>query len=112
MLGNLMKNAVEASPTGGEVLVGLKAVGGLAVVSVHNVGVVPEAQLAGFFQKHPGSAKPGGAGLGTYSARLSAEAQHGGIGLESSETEGTTITVRLPLWAENAPGDGDASARH
>jgi len=112
MLGNLMKNAVEASSKGGEVLVGLKAVGGQAVVFVHNASSLPEAQRAGFFQKHPSSAKPGGAGLGTYSARLSAEAQHGGIGLESSETEGTTITVRLPLWAENAPGDGDASARH
>jgi len=102
MLGNLMKNAVEASPRGGEVLVGLKAVGGRAVVFVRNAGVVPREQRAEFFAKHPGSAKPGGAGLGTDSARLSAEAQHGDIGLESAEMEGTTITVRLPLWPQSA----------
>lgn len=104
MLANLIKNAVEATPRGGEVLVGLKAVAGRAVVFVRNPGTVPEEQRAHFFDKNHGSEKPGGAGLGTYSARLSAQAQHGDIGLESGDSAGTTITVRLPLWTEQETG--------
>ena len=42
MLGNLLKNAVEASPPGGQITISLDE-GEAAVVSIHNMGVIPES---------------------------------------------------------------------
>ncbi len=38
-----------------------------------------------------------GTGLGTYSARLIAETQGGSIHMTTSEPNGTTITIELPV---------------
>lgn len=97
MFANLMKNAVEASPQDAEVQVSLKTSGGRAVVAVRNHGAVPAELRGRFFDKDATGGKEGGSGLGTYSARLSAEAQGGSIAMETGE-EGTTVTVELPLW--------------
>ena len=56
----------------------------------------PEACVR-FFDKFVTQGKQGGTGLGTYSARLLAEAQKGSVALEVSDQENsTTITVTLP----------------
>jgi PAS domain S-box len=112
MLSNLMKNAVEAAPRGSAVLVGLKAVGGRARVSIHNQRAVPQELRTRFFDKFTTSGKEGGAGLGTYSARLSAEAQGGSIVMETSEARGTTLTIELPLWEEAAAQPPAAPLTH
>ena len=49
-----------------------------------------------FFDKYATFGKKHGTGLGTYSARLMVEAQKGEISMETSEEQGTTITVTLP----------------
>lgn len=105
MFANLIKNAVEAAGRGGRASVRLEAGSGWASVAVHNPGAVPKSLRGGFFEKYASVGKRRGAGLGTYSARLSAEAQGGSIAMETGEEQGTTITVRLPLW----PGEGDAA---
>ena|GEM_PF-2476922 len=106
MLSNLLKNAVEASPQGGEVQVRLCAADGQAEWSTHNAGTVPDSLRATFFDKYSTQGKRHGAGLGTYSARLSAEAQGGSVAMHSADGEGTTVTVRLPLWAAEAQKAG------
>lgn len=65
-------------------------------VAIHNFGAVPEGMRERFFEKYATAGKSTGTGLGTYSARLIAETQRGGIRMDTSETEGTTITVSLP----------------
>ncbi len=102
MLSNLLKNAVEASPRDSVVQVRLSEREGQAQWSAHNAGAVPEALRTCFFDKYSTHGKRQGAGLGTYSARLSAEAQGGSIAMHSSEALGTTVTVRLPLWRGQA----------
>ncbi len=99
MLGNLLKNAVEATGRGGQVRVRLERLDGEACVVVRNPGLVPEDLRDRFFEKYVSAGKRRGAGLGTYSARLSAEAQGGRIAMETGEERGTEITVCLPLWA-------------
>jgi len=96
VLSNLIKNAVEASPEGETVSITLddKENGS---ISVHNQGVVPEEIRDKFFEKYVTSGKSGGTGLGTYSAKLIAETQGGQINLHTSEKDGTTITICLPL---------------
>ena len=101
LFSNLIKNAMEASPAGETVTVALEKSAIIAVVTVHNIGAVPEAVYDRFFEKYVTSGKKGGTGLGTYSARLMVEAQRGGIQVDSSKTGGTTVTVRLPVKGED-----------
>ena len=92
---NLIKNACEASPEGGRVLVALKNTAPLQVL-VHNQGAVPAEIQERFFHKFVTHGKPGGTGLGTYSAKLLATAQGGDVALDVSDPQGTSITVTLP----------------
>lgn len=95
MLSNLIKNAIESSPYGGVVTLHLSNGAG-TTLGVHNFGTVPEAIRERFFDKFTTSGKIGGSGLGTYSARLITTTMGGEISFTTDETEGTTVTVRLP----------------
>lgn len=98
LLSNLIRNALEALPDDGprEVDVMLDQCAGDIVVAIRNPGAVPEEIRERLFEKYVTSGKSGGTGLGTYSARLMAEAQGGSVALDASEPGSTTITVRLP----------------
>jgi PAS domain S-box-containing protein len=93
---NLLKNAAEASPEGGEILVRLRVEKDCAVATLHNKGAVPLDVRERFFEKYATSGKIHGTGLGTYSARLMVRALNGSIELDTSEPEATTVVVRLP----------------
>ena len=93
---NLLKNACEAAPVGSTVSVQMDDLTPLRIV-IENKGVVPSAIRDRFFEKFVTHGKPGGTGLGTYSAKLLIEAQHGSISLAVSDASNTTaITVLLP----------------
>jgi PAS domain S-box-containing protein len=100
---NLLRNAAEASPEGEEILVRLRTEDGQAVATLHNRGAVPPDIRERFFEKYATSGKLHGTGLGTYSARLMVRAMNGGIELDTSEPDATTLVVRLPLAAQAAP---------
>jgi signal transduction histidine kinase len=51
---------------------------------------------ARFFDKCATHGKENGSGLGTYSARLIAQAHGGSIAMPTSEQDGTTLTIQLP----------------
>ncbi|NQU64830.1 MAG: HAMP domain-containing histidine kinase [SAR324 cluster bacterium] len=95
MLANLIKNAIEASPEGESISINIDK-NESAVISIHNKGTVPEEIRNKFFEKFTTSGKKTGTGLGTYSAKLIAETQRGKISMETSVTNGTTITIKLP----------------
>jgi signal transduction histidine kinase len=93
---NLLKNACEAAPAGSRVLVTLKDENPLRVL-IQNVGAVPLALRERFFDKFVTSGKPGGSGIGTYSARLLATAQQGDVTMATDDPENsTTLTITLP----------------
>ncbi|MBF0190124.1 MAG: response regulator [Magnetococcales bacterium] len=97
MLSNLLKNGVEASPRGGELLVELEDEDReMACVRIGNTGSVPEAIRDTFFDKFVTSGKSNGVGLGTYSARLIANTLGGTIRLDASRAGETVIVIRLP----------------
>ncbi|HWR04101.1 MAG TPA: hybrid sensor histidine kinase/response regulator [Humidesulfovibrio sp.] len=95
MLGNLLKNALEASPPGGAVRVGVTA-GPLIQVRIANAGEVPADMRERFFGKYATSGKSGGTGLGTYSARMVARAHGGEVHLDMRTPGETTLCVQLP----------------
>lgn len=98
MLSNLIKNALEASPANTTVSIDFLN-GPEAEIRIRNDGAVPAEIQGRFFDKYVTANKGRGTGLGTYSARLTAETQGGSIDLDTSETGHTTIIVSMPLPA-------------
>ena len=93
---NLLKNACEAASPDSRVLVTLKDENPLRVL-IQNTGAMPLELRERFFEKFATSGKPGGSGIGTYSAHLMATAQQGSVAMESVDTDNTTtLTVTLP----------------
>jgi signal transduction histidine kinase len=100
VLGNLVKNALEASRERGVVAIGCRQLGENRVeFSVHNDGLIPrEAQLQIFNRSF--STKGDGRGLGTYSVKLLVERfLHGRVRFVSLPLEQTTFFVELPTNA-------------
>ncbi len=102
MLANLIKNAVEASPTGEFITVHL-AGGDQVVIKIHNLGAVPAELRGRFFDKFATAGKRGGTGLGTYTAKLIAQTLGGSIGFTTSEELGTTLAIRLAPAQDEVP---------
>jgi signal transduction histidine kinase len=95
VVGNMIKNALEACKEGKRVTLASQPSKGGVCFSVHNPGHMPrEVQLQLF--KRSFTTKGTGRGLGTYSMKLLTERYlKGRIAFTSSETDGTTFTVTL-----------------
>lgn len=105
MFNNLLKNAMEAARAQTTVEIQLALLEDRVTIAITNDGVVPADIRNTFFDKFSTSGKPGGTGLGTFSAQLIATTQQGSIAMATSDAQGnTTITVHLPyaLHAEIA----------
>lgn len=102
VMGNLVKNALEATHAGDTVKVGCRPAQGPdgrpgVEFWVHNPGVMPRAVQLQIFQRSF-STKGGGRGLGTYSIKLLTERYLGGsVSFTSDEQSGTRFVVKLPL---------------
>ena len=96
ILGNMLKNALEASPPGGTVTIGCRANNEQVEFWVHNQGAMPrEVQLQVFQRSF--STKGPGRGLGTYSIKLLTERYlHGKVAFTSTPQTGTIFTVSFP----------------
>ena len=93
---NLIKNACEAAPEGTQVKVKLFDSTPLRI-AMKNRGAVPAPIRERFFDKFVTQGKSDGTGLGTYSARMLAQAQQGTVELDvSDETDTTTLIITLP----------------
>ncbi|HEY8360218.1 MAG TPA: 7TM diverse intracellular signaling domain-containing protein, partial [Ramlibacter sp.] len=102
ILANLVKNAVEATPAHGTVAIGIER-GDPVRVWVHNASQVAPEVASRFFDKYATAGKPGGTGLGTYSARLMARVQEGELDMRTG-ADGTWVTLTLrALGAEQLP---------
>jgi signal transduction histidine kinase len=101
-LTNILLNAVEATPDGGEVAVTAGRSGAEAVVRVHNTGsyISPEQVASVWLPFY--TTKPRGTGLGLAIARQIVAAHGGRIELESHRDTGTLFVMRLPLSAGKA----------
>jgi signal transduction histidine kinase len=95
MLGNLLKNALEASPAGESVTFQFKNSEPMEV-SLRNRGSVPESIRDRFFQKFSTAGKKHGTGLGTYSAGLIAGLQGARISVDTSVPDFTTVGICFP----------------
>jgi nitrogen-specific signal transduction histidine kinase len=97
VLGNMLKNALEATAPGNAVTLGCKECPAGVTFSVHNLEVIPpEAQLQ-IFQRSFSTKGEAGRGIGTYSMKLFGERYLGGkVDFTSQSPQGTTFTLTIP----------------
>ncbi|MBN1422642.1 MAG: two-component sensor histidine kinase [Planctomycetes bacterium] len=104
---NLLINAEQAMPEGGEVIIKTAKVGEEAVIDIIDTGVgIPPQNLQRIFALYF-TTKKGGSGLGLATTKRIIEEHGGRIEVSSEIGKGTQFRLRLPLRAD-APSDPDA----
>jgi len=107
VVGNMMKNALEATPEGGRITVVARAREPDLEVEVHNPIAIPPRARAHVF-KRGFSTKGGGRGTGTHAMRVLTERYLGGsVSFESDEATGTSFKLRLPQRPPDAGPSAD-----
>jgi len=97
ILGNMLKNALEASLEGEKVLIGCYREDDSAVFFVHNNGFMQKDVQLQLFQRSF-STKGKGRGLGTYSIKLLTENYlKGKVRFETRRESGTTFFIKIPF---------------
>ncbi len=97
VLGNMVKNALEASSYGETIALGCRREDGEVTFWVSNRSYMPEAVRLQVFNRSFSTKTPG-RGLGTYSMKYLSEKYLGGkVSFSSTEAEGTTFMARYPL---------------
>lgn len=95
ILGNMIKNALEASPPGEGVVAGTEVDGSNLCFWVHNTAIIPTEYRQRIFQRDF-STKGAGRGLGTYSMKLLGRFLAGDVHFVSKAGFGTRFTLALP----------------
>lgn len=118
IFSNLLSNAVKYSPQGTPVTFRVERHGSDAIFAVEDKGIgIPAEDQRNLFTSFARGANVGsrpGTGLGLVIVRRCVALHGGSIHLESVENGGTTVTVRLPLFAPagDRPGAPALSAEH
>lgn len=98
ILGNLVKNALEATPPGGTVTLSAREADGEVRFSVHNPGVIPQEVAMQLFRRSFSTKSGTGRGIGTYSIKLFGERYLGGkVSFASNAGTGTSFRFTLPV---------------
>jgi len=97
VLINLLKNALEAMPDGGEITIASRVKGANAEISISDTGTGMSPDVAGKIFQPYFTTKDKGTGLGLAICQ-GIIAEHGGvISVTSTPGQGTTFTIQLPL---------------
>ena len=96
ILGNLVINAVQAMPNGGELTMRARQEAGDSVITVQDTGIgIPDKVKSKLFTPFF-TTKSKGQGLGLAVVKRMTEALNGTVTFESKEGDGTTFIVRFP----------------
>ena len=108
IFNNLIANAINYSPEGGQVTVTARGLGEYLEIKVEDNGVgIPPEELPKIFNKfyrvkHPKTRNVMGTGLGLAIVKAVVEAHHGTIDVESEVDKGTTFRILLPAIPQPA----------
>ncbi len=106
---NLILNAEQAIPNGGEITLATRAEGDMIALDVIDtgIGISPDNLETIFRPFH--STKPGGTGLGLPTTKKIIQAHGGSISVQSEVGHGTKFTLLLPASSEGHPQAKDSS---
>ena len=118
VIRSLIDNAIKHTPAGGRILVAAQTNDHSVTITVTDTGEgIPEAALPRIFEKFYRAASEAdsgatqsdtaapGVGLGLYLAQHIVAQLNGEITVESKQGVGTTFSVNLPRWIEDASAD-------
>lgn len=111
-VGNLLENAVKYSEQGGHVRIDVGAHPEAVEIAVIDQGVgIPQRDLDRVFERfyrvdQARSRATGGTGLGLSIVRHVATRHGGAVAVASTEGEGSTFTLRLPVSGAGQPSSG------
>ncbi len=103
LVSNLIINAIQYTPKGGQVNVTLERSHNFALISVQDTGIgIDEAEQRRIFERFyrvnsDRSRVTGGSGLGLAIASVIVQAHKGSLQVQSQLGKGSTFTVRLPI---------------
>ena len=97
---NLLLNALQAMPTGGELTIQVRIEKGNCVIRIIDTGHGMPPEVVSRVFKPYYTTKPGGSGLGLATTRKIIEAHGGTIGVDSEPTRGTCFTITLPVFGD------------
>ncbi|MHB8624139.1 MAG: XrtA/PEP-CTERM system histidine kinase PrsK [Sulfuricaulis sp.] len=105
VMGHVVRNAQEATPENGRIIVRLQQVNGHAVVEVEDTGCGMEESFIRARLFHPFQTTKGksGMGIGAYEAREFVRSLGGDILVESRPGEGTIFRILFPHQSAPAP---------
>jgi sensor histidine kinase regulating citrate/malate metabolism len=97
ILRNMVMNAIEAMPSGGQVRIWHELSSDSTTFVVQNTGCIPPEVSDRMFQRSFSTKSPQGRGLGTYGMKVLGETVLGGkVGFTTSWAEGTRFFFELP----------------
>jgi two-component system phosphate regulon sensor histidine kinase PhoR len=101
VLLNLIHNAIKHTPPGGKIVLSAEVIGGEIIIKVKDSGEgIAEKDIPRIFErfyKTDQARASGGTGLGLAIAKHIVEAHRGRIWVESTEGQGATFFIALPL---------------
>ncbi len=115
VLVNLLTNAVEYTPRGGQVRVNWRKSGEFVEVVVSDTGIgIPREELPWVFERFyrvdkARSRSSGGTGLGLAIAKDIVDSHGGSISVDSEEGEGTAIAFCLPIDSQKSSPGGESN---
>ena len=100
---NLLENAAKYSPPASPIIVRASVAGETIAINItdRGTGIAASEQVMIFEKFYRGrghSNRLPGTGMGLAISRAIVEAHHGTIAVSSSPGEGSTFTIRLPIW--------------
>jgi signal transduction histidine kinase len=105
VITNLLTNALKFTPAGGRVTIDVRPAGGRAVLQVSDTGRgIPADDLPRIFDRFwrgQAAARTSGSGIGLAVAAELTHAHGGELTAASTEGQGTTMTLTLPLAARS-----------
>jgi signal transduction histidine kinase len=100
---NLVANAIKYSPQGGDITISLRRKDNHAVLTVQDHGIgIPSHDREHVFDRlyrAQNARSIAGTGMGLATVKQIVDRHQGEISLASSEGQGTTVEIRLPLPA-------------
>jgi signal transduction histidine kinase len=108
ILINLLENALKYSPKGGDIRADLACTSTIATIRVSDEGMgIPQEDQPHVFEafyRGSNSSDIDGTGLGLSIVRRAVDLHKGQIDIQSQPERGTTVTVKLPIFAQTTGG--------
>lgn len=104
VITNLVDNAIKYSKDGGEIILAASVSGNFIELTVQDFGVGMPSNVVGnlfskFYRSHRSRQQVTGTGLGLYISKAIMESHGGKIWVKSTEGEGSTFGIMIPIYA-------------